>query len=62
MLVSNMDGEIHTSERDCCIILGRECRKCSGFEHGQPIYGGIMPSCENCDKEFWDEVEDEVLV
>lgn len=49
----NMDGEIHTNERDCCRSLGKTCRTCGGFVHCQPVYGAIAESCELCEVNDW---------
>lgn len=52
---SDMDGDEHTTARDCCAILGRECRKCGGFVHVQPVYGALAELCEGCpeDAHYW---------
>lgn len=45
-----MDGELHV-EGECCgedDIMGRECPRCGGRLHQQPVYGGIANNCEVC--------------
>lgn len=60
----NMDGELHSTEgsgdneRDCCTILGKQCFRCGGFVHGQPVWSGIAESCENCDAKDWADEPD----
>lgn len=56
MREANLDGDLHVEgAKDCCHILGETCRRCGGFQHGQPVYGGILDVCEHCpdDADFW---------
>lgn len=52
---ADMDGDEHTTARDCCTILGRTCQKCGGFVHVQPVYGALAELCEGCpeDAHYW---------
>lgn len=50
---TRLDGDWHSTEQECCSILGRQCRVCNYFLHVQPVYGGLMECCENCDYDQW---------
>ena len=51
-----MDGSEHTvpgrrtrDDEGCdCAVHGKNCPKCGGFMHFQPIYGGQYWECEDC--------------
>ena len=47
-----LDGELHTTEKECCSIFHRICKKCGGFVHRQPAFGCIMEVCEGCDGDW----------
>lgn len=53
---TQIDGDYHTTRRDCCSPVWEPfnpCRKCGGFVHVQPVYGGLADSCEICDAANW---------
>lgn len=47
-----IDGEEHTWGGDCECYYLNDCHKCgSPHTHFQPIYGGFITKCDNCDRE-----------
>ena len=44
-----IDGSDHIiGDEDCCGSFAKDCEKCGGIKHYQPMYGGFIYKCDKC--------------